>query len=114
LVGSRAGLREFPNLLRAYCSNPRNAIASEHEHYGPYMYLKVMTWPDAGVGKASIHGTTDDLQRLAQIVDAALEQAVPGDTIALAQRFAPGSEYELMLEIQADGFDPAEADPCLR
>ena len=114
LVGSRTGLREFPRLLRIYSSNPRNATASEHDHYGPYMYLKVMTWPDAGIDETSIHGTTDDLQRLAEIVDAALEQAAPGDAIAVAERFAPGSEYELVLEIKAEDFDPAEADPCLR
>ena len=114
LVGSRTGLREFSKLLRAYCRNPRNATAIEHDHFGPYMYLKVMTWPDAGVDKASIHGTIDDLQRLAQIVDAAIEKATPDDTIAVAQRFAPGSEYELVLEIKTEGFDPAEADPCLR
>jgi hypothetical protein len=47
LVGSRAGLLCFSDALRAYVADPRNALESEHEHYGPYMYLKVMTWPEA-------------------------------------------------------------------
>jgi hypothetical protein len=48
LVGSREGLRHFAGLLRAYVADPRNEMKSEHEHYGPYMYLEVMTWPEAG------------------------------------------------------------------
>ena len=114
LIGSRTGLRQFSTLLHSYCGNPRNSAASEHDHYGPYMYLKVMTWPQAGIDKASIHGTIDDLERLAVIVEAALEDSGPGDMIALAERFAPACDYELVLEIKGEDFDPAEADPCLR
>jgi hypothetical protein len=33
LVGSRAGLRGFADLIRAFVADPRNAANSEHEHY---------------------------------------------------------------------------------
>ena len=39
LVGSRAGLQRFADLLHAYVADPRHETLSEHEHYGPYMYL---------------------------------------------------------------------------
>ena len=48
LVGSRSGLLRFRDLLLEYSADPRNAKKSEHEHYGPYMYLEIMTWPEAG------------------------------------------------------------------
>ena len=114
LVGSPGGLRAFSGLLHVYCSKPRNAAKSEHDHYGPYMYLTIMTWPTPGIDGGSIHGTIDDLTRLARIVEQRLQNATPGDVIPLAEAFAPGCEFELVLEIRDDGFDPAEVDPCLR
>src|SRR5437773_4027209 len=48
LTSSRAGLLGFRDALLSYVADPRNALKSEHEHYGPYSYLEVMTWPEAG------------------------------------------------------------------
>jgi hypothetical protein len=50
LTGSRLGLRRFVECLLEYAADPGNAMQSEHQHYGPYMYLEVMTWPEAGFG----------------------------------------------------------------
>jgi hypothetical protein len=63
LMGSRAGLLRFSELLRAYATNPHREGTSEHDHYGPYMYLKVMTWPHAGIDANTIHGSLEDLGR---------------------------------------------------
>jgi hypothetical protein len=49
LVGSQAGLLRFSQLLRNHVADPRNEKKSEHEHYGPYCYLEVMTWPTPGM-----------------------------------------------------------------
>lgn len=69
LVGSRAGLRNFSRILSRYADDPRNEFKSEHDHFGPYMHLIIMAWPDAGIGENAIHGTLADLRRLAAIVD---------------------------------------------
>lgn len=113
LMGSKSGLAGFASTLRAYCANPRNATLSEHDHYGPYMYLKVMTWRDAGIDRNSVHGTLDDLIRLAELMDTALMHALPGDTIHLGRQYVPDAEYDLLLMIEHDDFDPAIADPGL-
>jgi hypothetical protein len=55
LVGSGGGLGGFCSLLEQYASDPRMARTSEHEHYGPYAYLKLVTWPDAGVVKDGLY-----------------------------------------------------------
>ena len=47
LTGSRAGLLRFRDVLRSYAADPGNDLKSEHQHYGPYGYLEVMTWPEA-------------------------------------------------------------------
>ena len=70
LVGSLAGLAAFHAILTTYVAHPSNAPLSEHEHYGPYTYLKVMTWSEAGIDADSIHGTLADLTRLADRVRA--------------------------------------------
>jgi hypothetical protein len=109
LVGSRTGLRRFAALLRAFVAD-RNEMKSEHEHYGPYMYLEVMTWPDAGIDRQSIHGSLKDLGRLAELVEEQLAGLTPGRSLRIREEFAPTAEYTLVLELRDDSFDPASAD----
>jgi hypothetical protein len=113
LVGSRAGLLCFRDTLRAYVADPRNALESEHEHYGPYMYLKVMTWPEAGFDNNAIRGPLADLARLAALVEGNLAASRPGSTVRIQDEFAADSPYTLVLEVREDSFDPAKADPLL-
>lgn len=107
LVGSRAGLLRFRDLLLAYIADPRNSQLSEHGHYGPYIYLKVMTWSEAGLGPDAIYGTIADLGRLAQFVEAKLSESAPGSRLLIREEFSPESPYELALYVREDGFDPA-------
>jgi hypothetical protein len=111
LTGSRAGLLHFPDLLRGYIADPSNASDGEQKHYGPYGSLDVMTWPEAGLDGHAIRGSLTDLDRLASIVETQLTFAEPGSPIRVREEFAPESRYALLLEVRADGFDPASADP---
>ena len=77
------------------------------------MYLKVMTWSDPGIDGNSIHGTLNDLNRLADLIDTALTGAQFGDTIHLGREYVSDSEHDLLLIVEDNNFDPAEADPCL-
>jgi hypothetical protein len=95
IVGSLAGLTAFHATLVRYVASPGNAPLSEHEHYGPYMYLKIMTWNEAGIDAASIHGTIADLSRLAELVLAALAVAKPGDVIPLGHSYVESADPEL-------------------
>ncbi len=110
LVGSRSGLLRFAELLRAYVADSRNEMKSEHEHYGPYMYLEVMTWPDAGMDEHSIHGSLKDLGRLAELVEGQLGGLKVGSTARIREEFASTAEYTLVMELRDDDFDPASAD----
>ncbi len=113
-IGSKAGLGRFRDLLQSYISDPRNLALSEHEHYGPYGYLEIMTWRNAGVDEHSIHGTISDLRRLSELVGGFLDQTSAGDSFEIAAQYSPGSSYKLHFEVREDGFDPASADPDLR
>ncbi len=112
-VGSRKGLAKFQKALLAYAADPRNDGDSEHEHYGPYMYLEVMTWREAGVDGHSIHGTTKDLKRLAGLIGDRLVSARPGDHFVIGPEYSPAPEYSMNFDVMEDDFDPASADPDL-
>jgi hypothetical protein len=94
-------------------ADPRNALESEHEHYGPYMYLKVMTWPEAGFDHNAIRGSLTDIARLAELVESKLASAQPGSAVRIHHEFAPDSPNALVLDVREDGFDPATADLLL-
>src|SRR5579862_2595765 len=107
LIGSRSGLRRFRDALLEYAADPNNDFQSEHEHFGPYMYLEVMTWPTAGMDKHSIHGPLLDLKRLGETIEKNIANSNPGDVVRLRDEFAPNSPYSLILEVRNDDFDPA-------
>jgi hypothetical protein len=113
LTGSRVGLSRFVDALLSYVANPRNALKSEHEHYGPHGSLEVMTWPEPAFDNHAIRGTVADLARLARLIEAKLAEMHPGSTILIREEFATGSPYGLVLDLREDEFDPATADPLL-
>jgi hypothetical protein len=113
LIGSRAGLLRFRDELVLYVANPKNALKSEHEHYGPYSYLEIMTWPEAGFDDHAIRGPLEDLARLARIIESKLDTSRPGSLVKVREEFAAHSPYSLVLDVREDGFDPATADVLL-
>lgn len=113
LTGSRYGLQNFARILTNYTNNPGNDLPSEHDHLGPYMYLKIMTWPQAGISKNSIHGTLPDLQRLATIVDDAVSDMHVGETVRIQMQYTSDAEYAIVLQALDDDTDPSLLDPDL-
>jgi len=112
-VGSAAGLAKLVKLLDAYVRNPRNAALSEHEHYGPYMYLKVQTSESPEIDSQSIRGTLADLARLRDLVANGLRGLHPGQSRAIGPEYSPAVSLPLRLELREPEFDPASADPAL-
>jgi hypothetical protein len=112
LTGSHEGLMAFAKLLADYSAEPSNVGLSEHDHFGPHMYLEVMTWDRPDITSHAIQGTLADLGRLADIVDASLK-TVMSDRIVIREEYAPGAEYALVLEVREWPFDPSSLDPQL-
>jgi hypothetical protein len=93
LIGSRSGLLKFRDLLIHYAANSRNEATSEHDHYGPYMYLKVMTSTEPGIDGNAISGTLQNLRQLAGIIEAKLQDARAGSVLRIQKEFVDGCEY---------------------
>lgn len=111
LTGSASGLLRFRDILLDYVGNPAYDAKSEHQHYGPYSYLEIMTWPEAGFDDHAIYGSFADLARLASLIGAKIASATPGSEIRIREEYSPSSPYSLTLACREDGFDPASADP---
>src|SRR5438067_2144335 len=94
-VGSRSGLLQFPRLLRDYAANPRLAGISEHEHYGPYFYLKVVTWHEALITADDIRGTQADIRRLADLIESGLAHCEPGQSFIIDTDYSAQNEFQL-------------------
>ncbi|PYS69060.1 MAG: hypothetical protein DMF69_18145 [Acidobacteria bacterium] len=112
LVGSREGLMKFVELLESYVMKPQNGQLSEHQHYGPYFYLKLMTWSQAQITDNAICGTLSDFRRLANLVRSKLESLGEGSIVTIGDEYAPSTSV-LRFEVKEAGFDPARADPLL-
>ncbi len=112
-VGSTAGLRKLCDLLQVYAEDPANQAVSEHEHYGPYGTLEIMTWHEAGIDGHSIHGSIADLLRLRELIAARLEGAAAGSVFEIGDGYAAGALFKLRFEVWEGGFDPASMDPYL-
>ena len=110
LTGSRAGLLFFPDLLLGYVADPTNAADGSQKQYDPYGSLKIMTWPEAGFGGNAIRGSLVALAHLAELVEAKLASAQAGERLRIRDEFSTTSPYSLVLDVRADGFDPASTD----
>jgi len=113
LIGSRQGLLKFCNILNDYAKDERNAPLSKHEHYGPYWYLKFITWNEPQITSHAIAGTLKDFERLSKLTKQKLENAIIGDRIVIDSDYSLLNEAKLILEVKENDFDAAKADPLL-
>ncbi len=113
IVGSKSGLGNFVKLLDEYVRDPRNEAISEHKHYGPYMYMKVVTSESATIDRDSIRGSMADLGRLRDLVANKLRDVQTGGSLVLGPEYSASVTFPLHFEVREAGFDPASADPGL-
>jgi hypothetical protein len=111
LTGSKSGLLQFSELLKTYAGNPHNERLSEHDHYGPYSYLKISTWTEADIGENSIRGSLADFLHLSRLVETHLASAKEGDSVVISNEYAEKCDYQIIMNVKGCDFDPTSPDP---
>ena len=111
IAGTVQGLRKFAGLVRDYALNSKNESLSEHEHFGPYMFLEIGTWSQPEITNHWIAGPLKDLSTLASLIESVADLSPVGERVSLRRLFAAESPYDLIVEVKDDGFDPAREDP---
>ncbi len=106
---SCSGFDRLAELLRAHASaaDPRSTAGTG---YGPYAAFVVFSWLEPVIDATGIGGRPDDLVRLADLVRRRGRASRPGELVALAPEWAPGSPFGLDLAAREDSFDPASLD----
>jgi hypothetical protein len=113
LVGSRNGLLRFADLLTSYAADAVNEQLSEHNHFGPYMYLKLITQNEREITDHAICGTLADFRNLSVLAQEIISSSAPGSTFSIGDEYAAETKSTIHFEVREDDFDPADADPLL-
>ena len=111
--GSKKGLQNFVSLLEKYTNNPQNDIISEHDHFGPYSYLKIMTWDKPVITEDYIAGTFQDLKKLKQIINDKLSHSQPGQTFNIDKDYGIENTITAKFFVMSDDFDPYTMDELI-
>ena len=111
--GSKKGLESFAKILFEFSENKNNEKMFEHDHYGPYSYLKIQCYSEPLISKNSIMGPLLDLKKLGEIIKKNILLSKLGETIIVDKEFSSQNEYTIEIVIEEDNFDPSQADPLL-
>lgn len=109
LCGSRSGLLGLARLISRHSESTTVSADAEPLQLGPYGDLQVRFWERPGIDDESIHGSPDDLRRLAQLVESRLSETRPGSVVVIGPEYAGDAECSLLFEVMDDDFDPARA-----
>ncbi len=105
-TGSKKGLLNFCNVLDEYVKNPVHKDISEHEHYGPDSYLKLITWNYPIIKESGIYGRLEDFKKLSDFLKYVLWSNKRKE-IVIDKEFSEKNECYILLKIMNKNFDPA-------
>lgn len=111
--GSKKGLQNFVSLLDKYTNNPANDTLSEHDHFGPYSYLKIMTWDKPTITADYIAGTIQDLKVLRNLIAEKLDKTDTGQTFNIDKDYGQDNTITAKFFVMADNFDPVSMDELI-
>lgn len=100
-------------MLIQYSTNPRKNKLGEHEHFGPYWYLEVLTSDQPEINEHAICGTLTDIARLAEILRRKLSSAAEGDSFIVDSEYFKFNQSKMKFDILFEGVDPSTLDPLL-
>jgi hypothetical protein len=106
-LGSKVGLERFAVSIKSFSEDIVNSNISEHVHYGPYNYLKVMTWGEPCVTQDYIGGTQNDLLKLSHILTDKLALYSIGQAFVIKEEYSMTSTSSLLFIIMSDDFTPS-------
>lgn len=108
--GSKKGLQNFITLLDEYLINPDFAGLSEEYAFGPYTYLKIMTWDKPTITGNYFAGTLEDLENMKNIIADKLSKSEVGQSFSIEQDYGVDNTATATFFIMPDSFDPVSMD----
>jgi hypothetical protein len=87
----------------------RKKAISEHDHLGPYFYLKLMTWNSPEITASTWSGSLPDFLRLAALIEQHLSNLVKNEFF-IGSDYSSSSTAKIHFIIESDGLDPSTVD----
>jgi hypothetical protein len=112
IVGSKSGILKFCKLLDDYSNDKRVEGVSEDRHFGPYSYLKFMTWSEPKIAEREICGRLGDFKTLSEIIKKKLKTSK--EAFQIDKEYSNNNKYRIEFIVKDDNFEPASVDPQLK
>lgn len=109
-AGSKKGLLNFISCIDEL--EFENGL-SKDSHFGPYSYLKLMTWDKPYIDLKLIAGREEDFETLKQIYKERVGITDIGGEFIIDKEYSLDSSASLRVKIMNDRFDPVSMDPQL-
>lgn len=106
---NKEGLRKFCELINEFTDNYSNDQIGEHDHYGPYMYFKLVVMDKLIINEDCIGGKNEDLKLLAEFISDGLKEKGSGVYI-LNDGLLKDTEYKLKFVVKDENFKPGTMD----
>lgn len=113
IYGSISGLNKFAQFLFDYANNEANRQLSEHDHLGPYSYLKIMTSDKATLTEDYFTGTIDDIKCLSELISKKLSVKKAGQTFNIEKEYGVDNTVSVKFFIMDDSFEPYSMDELI-
>ena len=108
--GSKQGLQNFVILLKDYVKNPNYAGLSQETSFGPYSYLKIMTWNKPTITSDYFAGTIEDLTKLKNIIADKILNTDVGQSFTIDKDYGIDNQATTIFYVMDDNFDPVSMD----
>lgn len=108
--GSKKGLENFSVILDDYLSNPNHIGLSQETAYGPYTYLKIMTWDKPTITEEYFAGTHEDIKKLRNVIADKLLKTEVGQSFNIENDYGVDNTVTATFYIMPANFDPVSMD----
>ncbi|MDQ2753311.1 MAG: hypothetical protein M3R72_09855 [Bacteroidota bacterium] len=108
--GCKKGLQNFVRLLDEYIKKPNHAELSQEDAFGPYTYLKIMTWDKPTITSNYFAGTLENLANLKNLIADNISKTAIGQSFNIENDYGVNNSVTATFFIMPDDFDPVSMD----
>jgi hypothetical protein len=110
-VGSKKGLLNFIDCIDEHIEFQKGI--SDDSHFGPYSYLKLMTWDKPYIDLKLFAGRKGDFENLKKIYLQKIELTNVGDEFVINEEYSSHNSALLRVKVAGNDFDPVSLDSKL-
>jgi hypothetical protein len=112
-ISSKNGIEKFIDQIKDYIQNETNKDIGEHDHWGPYGDLKIMTTSVPQITNGFIGGNCTSFLELTELIEKNIKKITINESFFIQEEYVKDARTGIEFVIKDDDFDPASADKQL-